>query len=317
MLNVHVLVLDGVFDAGLALVLDTFDTANALAGAAEQRVRVAVIGVRRRVRTHLGFVVPVVPRPRARPDVVLVPALGEKTPEALERALARRDVLDATAALQTAAAAGTQVTAACTATFVLGDAGLLAGRRATTTWWLAPLFRARFPAVALDDARMVVEDGAVVTAGSALAHLDLALWLVRRRSPTLARTVANHLLYDTRPSQAPYVMPDHLAHADPLVARFEVWARGHLASFSLGAAARAVGATERTLERRVHAVLGKSPLAFVQDLRVAQAVHRLQTTDDSLEAIAAGVGYSEATTLRTLLRRKTGRGVRELRRAEA
>lgn len=312
-MHVHVLVLDGVFDAGLALVLDTLDTANALAGAPEQRARVAVVGVRRRVRTHHGFAVPVVARPRARPDVVIVPALGAKTPDALERALARRDVVDATQQLQAAAAAGARVTAACTATFVLGDAGLLAGRRATTTWWLAPLFRARFPAVALDDAQMVVESDNVVTAGSALAHLDLALWLVRRRSPALARTVANHLLYDTRPSQAPYVMPDHLAHADPLVARFEEWARRHLGSFTIAAAARAAGATERTLERRVRAVLGKSPLSFVQDLRVAHAVHRLQTTDDSLDAIAAEVGYSEATTLRTLLRRRTGRGVRELR----
>ncbi|WP_434427430.1 GlxA family transcriptional regulator [Nannocystis pusilla] len=314
-MHVQVLVLDGVFDAGLALVLDTLDTANALASAPEQRARVAVVGVRRRVRTHLGFAVPVVPRPRARPNVIVVPALGAKTPDALAQALARRDVVDATGQLQTAAAAGARVTAACTATFVLGDAGLLAGRRATTTWWLAPFFRARFPAVALDEAQMVVESDNVVTAGSALAHLDLALWLVRRRSPTLARTVANHLLYDARPSQAPYVMPDHLAHADPLVARFEDWARGHLAGFTMRAAAQAVGATERTLERRVRAVLGKSPLSFVQDLRVAHAVHRLQTTDESLDAIAAEVGYSEATTLRTLLRRRTGRGVRELRRA--
>jgi len=314
-MHVNVLVLDGVFDAGLALVLDTLDTANALASAPEQRARVAVIGVRRRVRTRLGFAVPVVARPRARPDVVIVPALGAKTPDALERALARRDVVEATQQLQAAAAAGARVTAACTATFVLGDAGLLAGRRATTTWWLAPFFRARFPEVVLDDAQMVVESDNVVTAGSALAHLDLALWLVRRRSPALARTVANHLLYDTRPSQAPYVMPDHLAHADPLVARFEEWARRHLGSFTIGAAAQAVGATERTLERRVRAVLGKSPLSFVQDLRVAHAVHRLQTTDDSLDAIAAEVGYSEATTLRTLLRRRTGRGVRELRSA--
>ena len=103
--------------------------------------------------------------------------------------------------------------------------------------------------------------------------------------------------------------------SDPLVARFEEWARRHLASFSIGAAARAVGAAERTLERRVRAVLGKSPVSFVQDLRVAQAVHRLQTTDESIEDIAARVGYSDAVTLRTLLRRRTGRGVRELRRS--
>jgi transcriptional regulator GlxA family with amidase domain len=314
-MRIHVLAFDRLFDAGLALVLDTFDTANALATAPEQRVEVSVIGVRRRVQTHLGFVVPVVAAPRARPDVVLVPALGAKTPEGLEEALARPDLRDGFALLRELAAAGTTVSAACTGTFVLGDAGLLDGRRATTTWWLAPCFRGRFPAVTLDDAQMLVESPGLVTAGSALAHVDLALLIVRRRSPKLARLVANHLLYDTRPSQTPYVMPDHLAHADPVVERFEQWARRHLVGFTMEAAAKAVRASERTLERRVRAVLGKTPLAFVQDLRVARAVHQLATTDDSLDEVAALVGYSDAVTLATLLRRKTGRGVRELRRA--
>lgn len=311
------LVFDGVFDAGLSLVLDTFDTAAALAAEPELRARISLIGVRRRVRTHHGLQVPVGPPPRGRPDVVLVPALGAKTPEALAAALARPEVRDGAAALREHAAAGTTVSAACTGTFVLGDAGLLDGGRATTTWWLAPMFRGRFPAVELDDARMLVQSANTVTAGSALAHLDLALWFVRQQSPRLARTVANHLLYDVRPTQTPYVMPDHLAHADPLVERFEQWARRHLAGFSMQAAARAAGASERTLERRVRAVLGRTPLAFVQDLRVAQAVHRLATTDDTLADIAERVGYSDAVSLATLLRRRTGRGVRELRRGGA
>jgi transcriptional regulator GlxA family with amidase domain len=144
--------------------------------------------------------------------------------------------------------------------------------------------------------------------------LDLALWLVRRRSPAIARAVARHLLYDTRASQAVYVMPNHLAHSDPLVERFERWARLHLADFSITAAARAVGASERTLERRVRTVLGASPVSYVRDLRVERAVHLLQTTDETLEEIAATVGHGDAVTLRTLLRKKTGRGVRELRR---
>lgn len=314
-MKIQVLVFDGVFDAGLGLVLDTFDAAAGLAGEPELRPRVALVGVRRRVRTHHGLRVPALAAPRGRPDVVLVPALGAKTPDALAEALARPELRDGMAALREHAAAGVTVSAACTATFVLGEAGLLDGKPATTSWWLAPTFRGRFPAAELDEARMLVRAGNVVTAGTALAHLDLALWFVRQRSPRLARTVANHLLYDMRPSQAPYVMPDHLVHADPLVERFEQWARRHLAGFSMQAAARAVGASERTLERRVRAVLGKTPLAFVKDLRVAQAVHRLATSDDTLADIAERVGYSDAVTLATLLRRRTGRGVRELRRA--
>jgi transcriptional regulator GlxA family with amidase domain len=60
-------------------------------------------------------------------------------------------------------------------------------------------------------------------------------------------------------------------------------------------------------------VLGKSPLAFFQDLRVERAVHLLQTTSASVDQIADQVGYADGVTLRTLIRRKLGRGVRELR----
>lgn len=312
-MQICVLVFEDVFDTGLAALLDTFETAGALSEGAAPAV-VTVAGVRKQVRTHQGLRVPVVAPPRARPDVVVVPALGCKTPETVAAALERADVRDGCELLRGWSKAGARVTAACTATFVLGRAGLLDGRAATTTWWLAPFFRERFPAAQLDDTRMIVESGMIVTAGTALAHLDLALWLVRRHSPALAKAVARYLLFDARPSQAAYVMPDHLAHADLLVEKFEAWARRHLVDFSMAAAARAVGASERTLERRVRAVLGRSPVSYVRDLRVERAIHRLQTSGDTLDDIAAAVGYNDAVTLRTLLRTKTGRGVRELRR---
>jgi transcriptional regulator GlxA family with amidase domain len=313
-MRIAVLILDGVFDMGLAAVLDTLAIAEELGGATP-RFRVSRIGVRRRVRTAQGWSLGLEPAAAsARPDVVVVPALGQKTPEALRRALARPDVADARRLLVEWAEAGTLVGAACTGTFVLASTGLLDGKRATTTWWLAPLFRELFPRVRLDDSRRIVEAVKVVTAGAALAHLDLALWLVRRRSPRIAALAARYLVVDPRPSQAAFAIPDHLAHADPLVERFETWARRHLeARFSVADAARSVGTSERTLARRLRAVLGKSAIGYVQDLRVERAIHLLETSDADIEEIAAKVGYSDGVTLRNLLRRKTGRGVRELR----
>ena len=316
-MRIHVLVLDEVFDTGLSTVLDTLETANGLS-AENVRARrpfvVTITGMRRKVRTAQGFTVPVTAAASApRPDVVIVPALGAKSPEALGAALRRRDVVDACEVVRGWSKAGALVAAACTGTFVLGEAGLLDEHRATTTWWLSPFFRVRFPRVVLDESRMIIESDRVVTAGAALAHLDLALWFVRRVSPSLARAVARYLVFDNRSSQAAYAMPDHLAHTDSLVEKFEQWARRHLTEFSLAAAARSVGASERTLERRLRAVLGKSPVSYVQDLRVEQAVHRLQTSDATLDEIAAQVGYRDGVTLGTLLRKKTGRGMRELR----
>jgi transcriptional regulator GlxA family with amidase domain len=245
---------------------------------------------------------------------VIVPALGYKMPGPLLDALQRPDVRDGVAALRALAAQRAQAGAACIGTFVLAEAGLLDHKAATTTWWLAPFFRQRYPQVQLDESRMLIRAADVVTAGAALSHVDLALWLIRQESPALAALVARYLIIDPRPSQSAYVVMDHLVHADPLVARFEGWAREHLASgFSLEEAATALATSKRTLARRMNTALGRSPLAYFQDLRVERAVHLLRTSSDDMERIAAQVGYADGVTLRTLLRRRLGRGIREIR----
>lgn len=317
-MHIQLLALDGVFDTGLSVLLDAFGTANELAamqGLDSLRFEVTVVGVRKRVRTSQGLAVPVAPIDIDQPpDWIIVPAIGYKMPGPLQQALLRPDVGDATRALRALAARGSQVGAACIGTFVLAESGLLDQQTATTTWWLAPLFRQRYPRVKLDESRMLVSSGAVLTAGAALSHIDLALWLIRQESPALATLTANYLIVDSRPSQSAYVVADHLSHADPLVARFEGWAREHLSrGFSLDAAAAALATSKRTLARRLHDALGKTPLSYFQDLRVERAVHLLKTGDGNIEQVAAQVGYADGVTLRALLRRRLGRGVREIR----
>lgn len=320
-MKVHVLALDGVFDTGLSTVLDTLATANELAGMlghASLRFDVSVVGLRRQVSTAQGLKVPV--RPAAdvgTADWVYLPALNAKMPEPLQAALGRRDVQQAGEWLRHCHHGGAQVAAACIGSFVLAESGLLQDHQATTSWWLGPLFRQRYPGVRLDESRMLVPSGRFATAGAAIGHLDLALWLVRQRSPELATITAKYLIVDERISQAPYVIPDHLAHADPLVERFEAWARQRLGeSFSLDDAAQALATSKRTLQRRMEAVLGKTPLSYFQDLRVQHAVHLLKTSRDDIESIAAQIGYADGVTLRALLRKRLGRGVREIRRPE-
>ena len=321
-MQISVLALDGAFDTGLAAVMDALATANELAqmqGLASLHFDTQLVGLRRRVKTALGMSVPVVPAARMKsPDWIVVPALGTKMPGPLLPALQRADVREATAALRDWHAGGARIAAACTGTFVLGESGLLARRRATTTWWLAPLFRQRYPDVQLEDSRMLVHSGGFLTSGAALSHLDLALALVRQASPELAAMTARYLVVDPHASQSAYAIPDHLAHTDPLVERFESWARGRLGQgFSLDEAASALATSKRTLARRMNVVLGKSPLSYFQDLRVERAVHLLQTSPQNLDRIAEQVGYADGLTLGTLLRRRLGKGVRELRNSAA
>jgi transcriptional regulator GlxA family with amidase domain len=317
-MRISVLALDGLFDTGLTVMLDAFGIANRLAArqmGGSPQFDVSIVGVRKKVRSGLGLAIPVqAVTPDLKPDWVVVPALIASTPELLIPALARADVRQATAQLLSWHAEGVPLAASCIGTFILAETGLLAHQEATTTWWLAPLFRQRYPNVLLDESRMLVPSDVGVTAGAAMGHLDLALWLIRKASPELAAVVSRYLLADIRSSQAPYIIPNHLAQADPLVLRFEQWARKNLkAGFSLQDAASALATSARTLQRRCEAVLGKSPLAYFQDLRVERARSLLHGSGLDLDAIAAEVGYVDGATLRTLLRQRLGRGVRDLR----
>jgi transcriptional regulator GlxA family with amidase domain len=266
-MRISILALEGLFDTALTVMLDALTLANKFSAGqmgGSPYFDVSIIGMRKKVRSAQGLTIPV----RAvtadlKPDWVVVPALSTGAPEELVPALARPDVIQAKAQLLKWRAEGALIAASCIGTFLVAETGLLDHREATTTWWLGPLFRQRYPNVLLDESRMLVPTDVGVTAGAAMGHLDLALWLIRRASPELAALVSRYLLADIRSSQAPYIIPNHLAQADPLIQRFELWSRDHLkAGFSLQDAADALATSARTLQRRCQEVLGKSPLAY-------------------------------------------------------
>jgi transcriptional regulator GlxA family with amidase domain len=316
-MRVAVVVYDGVFDSGLTSILDVLDNANALGGQIHEPPtwHVTMVGHTPQVRTGAGLVVAPEPLEAAQTaDLLVVPALAGSSPEALLDHVGgdvSRPVRDLIARTREC---GTTIASACAGTFLLAEAGILDGVRATTTWWLSPSFRARYPLVDLDYSQMVITNDGITTAGAAFGHVDLALAIVRASSPALADLVARYLVVDERPSQSAYTIPSALAQSDPTVAAFERWIREHLAeTISLPDAAKAIGVSERTLQRSVQRTIGTSPIRFVQDLRVERAAHLLRTTDLSLETISRKVGYEHPNTLRVLLRDRTGKTISALR----
>jgi len=317
-MNISVLAVEDVFDSGLAVVLDALSTANELAALhalPAPNFHVSIVGVRPYVLSAHRFSVPIASAADCpKPDLVILPALGYKLPAQLQEALKRNDVADAITALHAWADDGVRIAAACIATFVLAQSGLLDQHEATTTWWLTSLFRQRYPRVKLDTSRMVVSSGQFITSSAALSHLDLVMRIIRQISPELASLVANYLVVDARPSQSLYIISDHLAYSDPLVEQFDRWVREHISqSFMLDEAAQALATSKRTLSRHVQDATGKSPVSYVQDVRIERAVHLLKMSSIGIEEVAYRVGYADGVTLRTLLRRRLGKGVREIR----
>jgi transcriptional regulator GlxA family with amidase domain len=315
-MRIAILAVDGMFDSGLAVVLDILATANALrpeVAGGTAPFEVTITGTRNEVRTGHGLRLTVTPLAALAgvPDLMIMPAVGLRSPEEIVDIVRDHPALTYVSGLRDA---GSALAAACSGTFFLAESGVLDGRQATTSWWLGPAFRRRYTAVELRDGRMLTHDDRITTAGAAFAHIDLALSVVQAQSPALAELVARYLLIGDRPSQAVFAVPSLLARSDPTVTAFERWVREHVAEpVQVSQAAAAIGVSERTLQRTTSAVLGMSPMDFVHEIRLDQATFLLRTTAMSADAVATAVGYQNTSTLRALVRRRRGATLSGLR----
>ena len=206
-MRIGILAQDGCFASTVASMIDIIETAEVVRPLIDPSIAPIAVEVAASRRSVMGTAGMTISAPRtlselADLDVVVVPALGTITGPDIELALASPAGQRIVQALRTVDPDHVRLAAACTGVFTLAETGLLDGRRATTTWFLAPPFRARFPAVGIDLDNMVVADGPFLTAGAAFAHIDLTLSLLRGVSVELADHVARLLLIDERPSQA-------------------------------------------------------------------------------------------------------------------
>ncbi|TXK60964.1 GlxA family transcriptional regulator [Alkalisalibacterium limincola] len=213
------------------------------------------------------------------------------------------------ALLQSLHARGVPLASACSGGFLLGEAGVLDGRRATTSWWLDRAFRKRFPRVRLQVEEILVEDGTVTTTGAATAVDQYMLQLVARvGGADLARQASRILLIDAdRQSQAPYIsraLEERPRHS--LTERAERFVQRELhRELSVSELAAHCGTSERSLLRRFHSEYGLSPLAHIQRLRVERAKALLETTHLSFEEVMERCGYRDVSSFRKLFKRAT------------
>ncbi|WP_318210470.1 GlxA family transcriptional regulator [Streptomyces sp. SJL17-1] len=311
-LRVGVLAYPGCFASEVFGVPDLLTMAAHVAGPDAPGYRVSIVSPRRRVTASGGAVLDV--RPLREVDVLVVPGFEPAPAPATARATdigARlAGLAPETAAIRASAAAGTAVVSLCVGAFLLADAGLLDGRRATTSWLYAGELARRCPEADVRPEHLVVTDRGVTTTAAFSAMYDFALDLIRRHSGApVARTTARiALVDDVRSSQSPYVDPRLLPQpggefSERVMRRLD---QNLAARYELGALAEAFRVSPRTLLRRFAEETGRSPLAHLQASRVRRARHLLEATDRTVAAVAAAVGYQDPGTFAALFARHTG-----------
>ncbi|MFF4219481.1 helix-turn-helix domain-containing protein [Streptomyces nondiastaticus] len=217
------------------------------------------------------------------------------------------DLVDA---VRAAHEAGARVVSFCTGAFVLAAAGLLDGRRATTHWVHTEALAARYPRVEVDPDVLYVDNGSVLTSAGKAAAMDLCLHLVRLdHGSSTANALARRLVVPPhRPGgQAQFVTTPVPAQGNHPLAELLPWVSERLdRPLTVEDLARQARMSSRHLGRHFRSVTGTTPLQWLLAQRVRHAQELLETTEDSVDAIAAATGMGTATTLRRHFNRAVG-----------
>ena len=206
--------------------------------------------------------------------------------------------------------AGADVASACTGAFVLGEAGLLDGKAATTHWAFQAEFRARYPKVDLQPQAIVVDQGRVITSGGATSFLSLALHVVERLlGSEVARAASKMFLIDPNksPQGAYAIFGPQKAHSDEEILRAQGMIEHQLdRPLSVDDLAREVAMSRRNFVRRFTAATGNNPREYLQRARIEAAKRALERTRSSVGTVACDVGYEDVVAFRRMFTRLTG-----------
>ncbi|UAJ79495.1 helix-turn-helix domain-containing protein [Leifsonia sp. ZF2019] len=236
--------------------------------------------------------------------LVVVPGvdLGTVLRRAGSAGLVAPEVLEWT---RRAHAAGARLASVCTGAVVLGDAGLLDGRRCTTHWSAVAAMRERYPEARVLDDVLFVHDGSVSTSAGIASGIDLALALVEAdRGPAFAASVARELVVYTRRNgssapTSPFLA--HRDHLDPVVHAVQDTLASDLAGdHPLAELAARAHLSPRGLSRAFVAATGLTPAQYHTELRLGHARTLLRASTLTIEEIARACGYADPRHFRRM-----------------
>ncbi|MBB2935953.1 transcriptional regulator GlxA family with amidase domain [Amycolatopsis bartoniae] len=243
------------------------------------------------------------------PELLLVPGgEGTRTPDA-----------EVVAWLREHGRRPEQVVSVCTGAFLLAEAGLLAGRRATTHWAYCDTLAGRFPEIDVDAEPIFIRDGHVATSAGVTAGIDLALALVeedlgREIALAIARNLVVFLRRPGNQAQFSVQLATQTARSEPLH-EVQQWITDNpAADLTVEALARRASLSPRHFARAFTAEVGMPPGRYVDRVRLEAARRHLEDTTDGIAAIAHRCGFGTSEAMRRAFLRTLGVNPAEYRR---
>jgi transcriptional regulator GlxA family with amidase domain len=245
------------------------------------------------VRTSLGFEMVIESGLDCAADADLIAVPAHTTGGVDERFL---DVI------RDAHARGAWILSVCSGAFVLAQAGILDGRKATTHWMHSDRLAAEYPAITVDPDVLFVQDGRVITSAGTASGIDAALHLVRlEHGATAANVIARRMVIPPQRDggQAQYISAPVQERCGDSLAGVCEWMLDNLAEdLSIEQMSRRALMSTRTFARRFRDDVGATPAAWLNRQRILRAQQLLETTDLGFELVAERSGFGTAAVLR-------------------
>ena len=214
---------------------------------------------------------------------------------------------------------GVRIASVCSGAYILAEAGLLDGRRATTHWRRTPHFLSTYPQVKLESDRIFVRDGGIWSSAGISAGIDLALAMVSEDfGEEVSRQTARQLvLYDRRSGgQSQFSSLLELKAPTGRFGPLLTWAREHLdAPLTVEHLAERAGMSSRHFTRAFVTETGTTPFKAVERLRIEVARQRVQSSSEAIERVAQSTGFRDPERMRRAFIRAFGQPPQSLRRA--
>jgi transcriptional regulator GlxA family with amidase domain len=266
-----------------------------------------VAGERAPLRAHIDFTItpPCGLERLEQADLIALPAVGDERLARLAGPACGAprefpgDLLDA---LRRAVARGARVLSVCSGAFILGEAGLLDGRRCTTHWRHATELARRYPQAKVDPDVLYVDDDPVISSAGTAAGIDACLYLVRKEQGSrVANGIARRMVVPPHRDggQAQYVEQPIAPSCDGSLRDLLEWLRANLGlPVTVRQLAARANMSERTFARRFVLDTGTTPQRWLIGQRILLAQQLLEETDETVDAIADRAGFGNATALR-------------------
>ncbi len=239
-----------------------------------------------------------------RTDLIIVPAIHTRWPDALERNL------ELVPWIKDQYHNGAEVASLCVGAYLLAATGLLAGKACSTHWAHAADFRNTFPDVQLlDDRIMTAEDG-IYTSGGAYAYLNLLVYLIEKNAGRDVAIVASKLFMidPDRDRQSPFmIFEGQKDHGDERVRQAqELIEENYTKKITVASLASELALSRRSLERRFKKATANTVVEYIQRVKVEAAKSQLETTPKNINEVMYEVGYLDSKSFRTIFKKVTG-----------